>query len=158
MKMITTKEYICNCHPNGMCIHSSTTNTQPCYHTAMVILQPHSASSYHPLRSSNRLDLLVPRSRTAMAQSRSFASIGPSLWNALSPSVRSKILSGSLSSSFAFLKTCLFSRGLAHWERFCTVHPMRGALEMLKYNTIRLLDICRLPPSYARAAVLSIWT
>ena len=83
-----------------------------------VILRPHSASSHRPLRSCNRLDLLVPRSRTAMAQARSFASIGPSLWNALSPSVRSKILSGSLSSSFAFLKTCLFSRGLAHWERF----------------------------------------
>src|SRR5688572_33113437 len=61
-----------------------------------VILRPHSASSHRPLRSCNRLDLLVPRSRTAMAQARSFASIGPSLWNALSPSVRSKILSGSL--------------------------------------------------------------
>ena len=77
-----------------------------------------SASSHRALRSSNRLDLLVPRSRTAMAQSRSFAAIGPSLWNALSPSARSTILSGTLSSSFAFLKTCFFSRGLAHWERF----------------------------------------
>ena len=102
-----------------------------------VILRPHSASSHRPLRSSNRLDLLVPRTRTAMAQSRSFASIGPSLWNALSPSVRSTILSSSLSSSFAFLKTCFFSRGLAHWERFWTVHPTRGALQMLKYNTIQ---------------------
>ena len=83
-----------------------------------LILRPHSASSHRPLRSSNRLDLLVPRSRTAMAQSRSFASIGPSLWNALSPSARTTILSGSLSSSFSFLKTCFFSRGLAHWERF----------------------------------------
>jgi len=78
----------------------------------------HSSSSHRTLRSSNRLDLLVPRSRTAMAQSRSFASIGPSLWNSLSPSIRSTILSGTLSSSFAFLKTCFFSRGLAHWERF----------------------------------------
>src|SRR5678816_4705682 len=43
-----------------------------------VILRPHSASSHRPLRSCNRLDLLVPRSRTAMAQARSFASIGPS--------------------------------------------------------------------------------
>src|SRR5688572_8159192 len=62
-------------------------------YVAGVILQPHSASSHRPLRSCNRLALLVSRSRTAMAQSRSFASIGPSLWNALSPSVRSKILS-----------------------------------------------------------------
>jgi len=34
-----------------------------------VILRPHSASSIRPLRSLNRLDLLVPRSRTALAQS-----------------------------------------------------------------------------------------
>jgi len=65
-----------------------------------------------------KLDLLVPRSRTALAQSRSFASIGPTLWNALSPSVRSTFLSGSLSSSYAFLKTYFFSWGLAHWQRF----------------------------------------
>jgi hypothetical protein len=83
-----------------------------------VLLRPHSVSSHRPLRSSNRLDLFVPRTRTAMAQSRSFASIGPSLWNSLSPSLRSTVLSGSLSSSFASLKTCLFSRGLTHWERF----------------------------------------
>ena len=57
-----------------------------------VILRPLSATSHRPLRSCNRLDLLVPRSRTAMAQSRSFASICPSLWNALSPSVRSTSL------------------------------------------------------------------
>ena len=83
-------------------------------HLVDVILRPHSASSHRRLRSCSRLDLLVPRTRTAMAQSRSFASVGPSFWNALSPPVRSKILSGSLSSSFAFLKTCFFSRGLAH--------------------------------------------
>ena len=34
-----------------------------------VILRPISASSSHPLRSINRLDLLVPRSRTALALS-----------------------------------------------------------------------------------------
>ena len=37
------------------------------------------------------------------------ASIGPSLWNALSPSLRSTVLSGSLSSTFASLKTLLLS-------------------------------------------------
>ena len=92
------------------------------------LLRPHSASSHRPLRSSNRLDLLVPRSRTAMAQSRSFVSIGPSLWNSLSPSVHSTLLSVSLSSALSLLKTCFFSRGLAHWERLWTVHPTRGAL------------------------------
>src|SRR6218665_205781 len=46
-----------------------------------VILRTHSASSSRPLCSLDRLDLLVPRSRTALAQSRSFASIGPSLWD-----------------------------------------------------------------------------
>ena len=53
------------------------------------ILRPISATSLRPLRSSDRLDLYVPRVRTTMAQSRSFACIGPSLWNGLSPSLRS---------------------------------------------------------------------
>ena len=74
------------------------------------IHRPLSATSLRPLRSSDRLDLFVPRVRTAMAQSRSFACIGPSLWNGLPPSVRSAILSGGVSSSFSRLKTCLFSR------------------------------------------------
>ena len=39
---------------------------------------PISASSIH---SSNRHDFSLPRVRTTMAQTRSFASIGPSLWN-----------------------------------------------------------------------------
>src|ERR1043165_7478661 len=72
-----------------------------------VILRPLSATSLRPLRSSDRLDLFVPRVRTVMAQSRSFACIGPSLWNGLPPPVRSAILSGSLSSSFSKLKSCL---------------------------------------------------
>src|SRR6218665_2453308 len=77
-----------------------------------VILRTHSASSSRPLCSLDRLDLLVPRSRTApLAQSRSFASIGPSLWDAL-------FLTGSLSSSFAFPKTYFFSWGLANWQLF----------------------------------------
>src|SRR6218665_1814794 len=43
-----------------------------------------------------------------------FASIFPSLWNRLPPctAVHSTILSGSLSSSFSHLKTCLFLSGL----------------------------------------------
>jgi hypothetical protein len=82
-----------------------------------LIFRPHSVSSHRPLRSSNRLDLRPCRARTAMAQYRSFASIGPALWNELSPSIRSNLLAGSPSSSFAFLKTYFFSRGLVHWER-----------------------------------------
>ena len=50
------------------------------------ILRPLSVTSLRPLRSSDRLDLFVPRVRTTMAQSRSFACIGPSLWNGLPPS------------------------------------------------------------------------
>src|SRR6218665_3877484 len=41
----------------------------------VIILPPHSASSSRPLRSLSRLDVLDPRSITALAQSRSFASI-----------------------------------------------------------------------------------
>ena len=72
---------------------------------------PHSATSLRPLRSSHRFDLFVPCVRTSMAQSRSFASIGPSLWNALPPSLRSVFLSSSVSLSLSHLKTYLFSQG-----------------------------------------------
>jgi hypothetical protein len=82
------------------------------------ILRPLSATSLRPLRSSDRLELFVPRVRTTMAKSRAFASIGPFLWNRLPPSLRSKILSGGISTSFSHLKTFLFSRGTSHWERF----------------------------------------
>ena len=50
-----------------------------------VILRFRSASSHHPLRSSNRFDLLIPSIRAVMAQSRSFASIRPFPWNAFFP-------------------------------------------------------------------------
>ena len=82
------------------------------------ILRPLSATSKRPLRSSDRLDLFVPRVRTTMAQSRSFVCIGPSLWNRLPPSLRSTILSSSISTSFSHLKTFLFPRSTSHWERF----------------------------------------
>jgi len=47
-----------------------------------------------------------------MAQTRSFATIGPSLWNALPSSLRLTLLSGSLSASLSLLKTYFYSRGL----------------------------------------------
>src|SRR6218665_979460 len=49
---------------------------------------PTSASSLRPLRSLERQELFVPRTRTTMAMSRSFSVIGPSLWNRLPPSAR----------------------------------------------------------------------
>src|SRR6218665_3789243 len=49
---------------------------------------PTSATSLRPLRSMDRRELFVPRTRTAMAMSRSFAVIAPSLWNRLPPSAR----------------------------------------------------------------------
>ena len=76
---------------------------------ADVLLRPLSASSHRPLRSLNRLELLVPHTRTSMAQSRSFTSIGPSLWNALSPSTRSRILASILSSTLNLLFSKPFS-------------------------------------------------
>src|SRR6218665_552105 len=86
------------------------------------ILRPHSSSSHHPLRSSNRLDVLVPLTRAVMvAQYRSFASIGPCPWNVLCLSARSSLLSGNFSSSFALLKTCFFSWGL--FACFLQVQP-----------------------------------
>src|SRR6218665_2225473 len=62
------------------------------------------------LWSSDQLDLFVPHIITSLAQSRSSASIGPSLWNRVPSAVRSTIISHSLSSSFSHLKSCLFSR------------------------------------------------
>jgi len=46
-----------------------------------------SATSHRPLRSSDWHVLFVLRVMTAMAQSRSSATIGPSLWNALPSSL-----------------------------------------------------------------------
>jgi len=60
-----------------------------------------------PLWSSHRHDLCFPRVRTAMAQTRSFASIGPSLWNCLPPLLRYSILSAPLSSSRLMMFTQL---------------------------------------------------
>jgi hypothetical protein len=76
-----------------------------------VIRPPLSASSHRPLRSLDRSDFFVPRARTTIAQTRSFAIIGPSLWNALHFTLRETFLSGSLSSSLSLLKTYFFSRG-----------------------------------------------
>src|SRR5678815_4469310 len=54
----------------------------------------------------------------SQSRSRSFVCIGPSLWNRLPPSLRSTILSSSISTSFSHLKTFLFPRSTSHWELF----------------------------------------
>src|SRR6185503_18163913 len=77
-----------------------------------VIRPPLSSSSPRPRRSLDRSDLFVPRARTTIAQTRSFAIIGPSLWNALPFTLRETFLSGSLSSSLS-LKPISFLRVLA---------------------------------------------
>jgi len=83
-----------------------------------LICRPLSAASGRPLRSLDRHDLLVPRTRTSMAQHRAYASAGPSLWNDLPSQTRSQILTGGVSATSRCLKTFLFSRGPSHWERF----------------------------------------
>ena len=75
------------------------------------IRSPLSASSHRPLRSLDRSDFFVPRARTTITQTRSFAIIGPSLWNALPSSLRATFLSGSVPTSLSLLKTYFFSRG-----------------------------------------------
>src|SRR2546428_12994571 len=45
--------------------------------------KPHSATSARPLRSTDRLNLFVPRVRSALAQCRAFPVTGPSTWNGL---------------------------------------------------------------------------
>ena len=61
------------------------------------IRPPISASSLRRIRSSQCHDLFMPRVRTTMAHTRSFASISPSLRNPLPPPFRSLILSAPLS-------------------------------------------------------------
>lgn len=74
------------------------------------MLQPLSGSLHRPLlRSSNGLDRPVPDTRTAMAQSRSFGSTGPFLWNAWSPYTRSQVLVSNPSSSITFFRTYITS-------------------------------------------------
>jgi len=97
-------------------IHRSYSGLAPKYLRDLIRL-PISATSLRPLHSLDRHDLLVPRSRTAMAKTRAFAFVGPALWNQLSPSTCSVLLTGGRSTSFHCLKTAFFSLGLSHWER-----------------------------------------
>ena len=69
--------------------------------------KPMSTVSARPLRSADRLDLFLPRVRTALAQCRAFAVNGPSTWNGLPYLLRAKLISG-ISTSFRSLQTFLF--------------------------------------------------
>ena len=68
----------------------------------------------------------LPRSRTATAQHRAYASVDPLLWNDLPAITRAAILSGGITVSARSFKTFLFSRGSSHWKRLC--YTVRGAL------------------------------
>src|SRR5688572_15366432 len=103
-------------HPLQSSHCRSQISTGSCSKVSVTKFSVPSATSLCPLRSSDRLDLFVPRVATTMAQCRSFACIGPSLWNGLPPSLHSTILSGSISTSFYHLKTFLFSWSTLHWE------------------------------------------
>src|SRR6218665_3018735 len=59
------------------------------------------------LCSSQRHDLFIPRVRTTMAHTRSIASIGPSLWNHLTP-FRSFILSAPFFLSLSLALSLIF--------------------------------------------------
>src|SRR6218665_1202647 len=70
--------------------------------------KPMSSLSASPLRSTDRLDLFVPRVRTALAQCCAFAVTCPSSWNGLPPVLRAKLMSGISTTSCRSLKTFLF--------------------------------------------------
>ena len=95
---------------------TATTNNRLITNAPSFVLFLHHLIHHSVLQTG--LTLLVPHSRTAMMQSRSFTSTGPSLWNTLPHTTRSSFLSGSPSSSLALLKTYFFFWDLAHWKRF----------------------------------------
>jgi hypothetical protein len=64
------------------------------------------------LRSAAQVELIVPRSRTAIRQRRAFSVAGPATWNELPVILRQIPISLSTSTSFlSLLKTVLFDRG-----------------------------------------------
>src|SRR6218665_521354 len=79
---------------------------------------------YAHLTVTISLSEIVPRAMTAMAQTRAFAIIGPSLWNQLLPSRRPTLLAGEPSASFRSLKTAsaLLSESLALEALLIYVH------------------------------------
>lgn len=70
--------------------------------------RPVSTAYGRALRALSRQDLFVPRTQTATAKHRAFASIGPLLWNGLPSLTRPTILSVGISLSGRSLKTFHF--------------------------------------------------
>jgi len=95
------------------------------------------ATSHRSFRSFDWQVLFVPRVKTTMAQTRSFANIGPSLWNALPPSLQLTLLSGSLPASFSLIKTFytlgVFTLGALLSGPYCERHFIN---EEIQYNTM----------------------
>jgi hypothetical protein len=89
-------------------VTKSQLNLAPKY-LSVLFAKPISASSSRPLRSADRLDLHVPRTRISLTQHRAFAIVGPSLWNDLPPTLRAVLLTGINPTSLRSLKTHLFS-------------------------------------------------
>src|SRR5688572_33408834 len=75
--------------------------------------RPISATSGRPLRSFDHHDLLVPWSRTATAQHRAYASVGPLLWNDLPALTRAVMLSGGTTVSARSLNFSFFEEPFA---------------------------------------------
>jgi len=96
-----------------------------------LMYKPLSARSSRRLLSADCCDLLVhvTQSRTSLSQNRGFAVtvVGPTLWNATPPALRSVILQGIPPASLRSLKTARFTC-LSHWERLwiasCEWHYM----------------------------------
>ena len=86
-------------------------SSAPIYLSDYNMRKPLSATSSRSLRSADWLDLFVPRTRTALAQRRAFAVVGPSTSNDLFPSLRAKLMTGFSSSISRSLKAFLFPRG-----------------------------------------------
>jgi len=107
-------------------------------HFKFVVCPYYPATSRRPLRSLDWQLLFVLRVRTTMAQSRSFATIGPSLWNDLPSSLRLTLLSRSLSASLSLLKTYFYSQGLrtgraTKWSLpWAALYKFRNAIRSLR--------------------------
>ena len=90
--------------------------------------KPLSASSSRSLRSADRLDLFVLRTRTALAQHRAFAIVGPSIWNDLPSLLRAKLMTGISPLVLRSLKTFLPFPGVSVLRAPLNSYAVRGAL------------------------------
>jgi hypothetical protein len=77
---------------------------------------------------------------TAMAQHRAFANVGPSMWNDLPPTIRSKILLGVSSSAVRYLKSFFYFLGAVTLRAPLNSKSVRGAINAyIQYNICAFL-------------------